>query len=59
VAHPRGWHGWDHLRTVLRVESERITPDGNDSLEQRYYISSLRYGRLSAGLRARNTAALA
>ncbi len=44
-----GWHGWDpHLRTVLRVESERITPDGNDSLEQRYYISSLRHGRLSA-----------
>ena len=48
MAHPRGWHGWDHLRTVLQVESERITPDGNDSLEQRYYISSLRYGRLSA-----------
>ncbi len=49
TAEMAGWHGWDpHLRTVLRVESERITPDGNDSLEQRYYISSLRLGRLSA-----------
>jgi predicted transposase YbfD/YdcC len=43
-----GWHGWSHLRTVIRVEQERIKANGERTVEQRYFISSLRLTRLSA-----------
>jgi predicted transposase YbfD/YdcC len=42
-----GWNDWGHLRTVLRVESESNYADGKRTVEERYYISSLRAGRLS------------
>jgi hypothetical protein len=46
-----GFHGWEHLRTVLRVESETYdAATGQTGLEERYYLSSLRLARLSAAL---------
>jgi hypothetical protein len=43
-----GFHGWDHLRTVLRVESEVLDEAGQVlSVEQRRHVSSLPAGRLS------------
>ena len=43
------YHGWEHLRTTLRVRSETWSHDGHLlSGEDRYYISSLAADRLSA-----------
>jgi predicted transposase YbfD/YdcC len=40
--------GWDHLRTVLRVESEIFDPNGTRlAHENRYFISSLPRARLT------------
>jgi hypothetical protein len=43
-----GWHGWDHLRMVIRVQS--ITLDdmtgGIESTEDRYFITNVHIGRL-------------
>lgn len=44
-----GYHGWDHLRTTIRIESEAVDASGKRHVEQRYYVSSLRLPRLSAG----------
>lgn len=42
-----GWLDWDHLRTVVRIASVRISPCGEvESVEDRYYLSSLRQCRL-------------
>lgn len=43
-----GWHGWTHLRTVIRIEQERVTERGERIVEQRYFVSSLRLERLTA-----------
>jgi len=41
--------GWDHLRTVLRVESETLDAQGRRlAYENRYFISSLARDRLTA-----------
>lgn len=43
-----GFEAWDHLRTVLRVESETFDVAGRRiASEQRYYLSSLPLARLS------------
>lgn len=40
---------WDHLRTVLRVESEQLDPKGQrTAYENRYFLSSLPLDRLTA-----------
>lgn len=42
------YHGWDHLRTTLRVRSETWSDDGRLICgEDRYYIASLAADRLS------------
>lgn len=42
-----GW-GWQHLRTVLRVESETLDPKGQRiAYDNRYFVSSLPRSRLS------------
>jgi len=39
---------WDHLRTVLRVESEQLDAKGRrTTYENRYFLSSLPFARLS------------
>ncbi len=43
-----GWNGWEHLRTVIRVQSETVAADGDRTVEERYFLSSLRSARLSA-----------
>jgi hypothetical protein len=44
-----GFHGWEHLRTVLRVESEQLDPKGRRvAYENRYFLSSLPIARLTA-----------
>jgi len=46
VAAPEGWE--DHLRTVLRVETEKLDASGNRvSVDNRYLISSLAADRLT------------
>jgi predicted transposase YbfD/YdcC len=40
--------GWEHLRTVLRVEMETLDTDGTlANVENRYYVSSLPRSRLT------------
>jgi len=40
--------GWDHLRTVLRVEMETLDPNGTRTkYENRYFVSSLPRSRLT------------
>jgi hypothetical protein len=44
-----GYHGWSHLRTILRVRSETWSEDGELLAgEDRYYLSSLALDRLSS-----------
>ena len=44
-----GTHGWQHLRMVLRVESETLDRSGQRiEREDRYFVSSLPASRLSA-----------
>lgn len=40
--------GWEHGRTMLRIESESIDAAGNHGIEHRYFISSLGRQRLLA-----------
>ena len=41
--------GWDHLRTVLRVEMETLGPNGiRARVENRYFVSSLPSSRLTS-----------
>ena len=42
--------GMDHLRTVLRVETETLDADGNrTNIENRYFVASLPRSRLTDG----------
>ena len=44
-----GFEAWEHLRTVLRVESEQLDSNGHRiAYENRYFLSSLSLARLSA-----------
>jgi hypothetical protein len=44
-----GFLDWEHLRTVVRIESETLSQDGTRvAYENRYYISSLPMNELSA-----------
>jgi predicted transposase YbfD/YdcC len=44
-----GFAGWEHLRTVIRVESETLDAQGRRiKYENRYFISSLPMARLTA-----------
>jgi hypothetical protein len=43
-----GFHGWEHVRTVLRVESEQLDCKGRrGAYENRYFLASLPLARLS------------
>jgi predicted transposase YbfD/YdcC len=43
-----GWAGWEHLHTVLRVESEKLDSEGQRiHLENRYFLCSLPASRLT------------
>jgi hypothetical protein len=42
-----GYHDWDHLRQAWRVEQETRHPDGATDVEQRYFVTSVPWGRLS------------
>lgn len=45
-----GWMDWGHLRTVVRLVSERLDAHGRTvSVEDRYYLSSLPLARFSPG----------
>ena len=47
-ATPHGNPGWEHLRTVLRVEATREDAEGNElSCESRYFLSSVRADALT------------
>ena len=44
-----GFSGWEHVRTVLRVESEQLDAKGRRcAYENRYFLASLPISRLSA-----------
>jgi hypothetical protein len=44
-----GFEAWEHLRTVLRVESEQLDPKGRRlAYENRYFLCSLPLARLTA-----------
>lgn len=43
-----GYHGWSHLRQVWRVEQITQYDDGKVERQQRYFLTSLTKGRLSA-----------
>ena len=43
-----GYHGWDHLRQAWLVEQHTQHPSGVIVVEQRFFLSSVRPGRLSA-----------
>ncbi len=43
-----GYHGWSHLRQVWRIEQITKSDDGKIEREQRYFLTSLPWGRLSA-----------
>lgn len=43
-----GWLDWTHLRTVMRIQSERVDKvTGKTVVEDRYYLSSLALDRLT------------
>lgn len=44
-----GWPGWEHLRTIVRIESEVLDKRGQRvSYENRFYVSSLARRELTA-----------
>lgn len=44
-----GWPGWEHLGTVVRIESEELDAKGQRrSYENRYYVSSLARDELTS-----------
>jgi predicted transposase YbfD/YdcC len=48
TAEMAGYHGWEHLRTVLRVQSEKLTRDGEvEARENRYFLSNEPHGRFN------------
>jgi hypothetical protein len=42
-----GWNGWDHLRQVWLVRQETRDADGGIAVEDRYFLTSVRKGRLT------------
>lgn len=42
-----GWNGWDHLRHVWLVRQETRDGDGRITVEDRYFLTSVRKGRLT------------
>lgn len=48
TAEMAGFHGWEHLRQVWRVEQITQYDDGKVEREQRYFLTSLPWGRLTA-----------
>jgi len=42
-----GYHDWSHLRQVWLVRQESRVGDGPVTVEDRYFLSSLRWGRLT------------
>ena len=48
-----GWHGWDHMRQVWLVRQLTEHPGGRQEVEDRFFLTSLRVGRLNgAGILA-------
>jgi len=43
-----GWNDWDHLRQGMRIRRHVHHPAKEDSVEDRYYVSSLPWERLDA-----------
>lgn len=43
-----GYHGWDHLKQAWLVEQVTEDADGKRTVELRYFLTSLRWGRLCA-----------
>jgi len=43
-----GYHGWSHLRQVWLVRQESRDKEGKVTVEDRYFLTSLRIGRLQA-----------
>jgi len=44
-----GWNDWDHLTQAWLVRTVRYNPDGSrETIEQRYWVTSLPYRRLGA-----------
>jgi hypothetical protein len=41
------YHDWDHLQQVWLVEHVTVSPDGGTTTELRFFLTSLRCGRLS------------
>jgi hypothetical protein len=47
-----GFEAWEHLRTVLRVESEQLDPKGRRlAYDNRYFLCSLPLARLTSAQR--------
>jgi hypothetical protein len=42
-----GYHGWEHLKQVWRVEQDRRKPDGAVEKTERLFLTSLHRGRLT------------
>jgi hypothetical protein len=42
-----GWNGWDHLRQVWFVRQETRDAEGRITVEERFFLTNLRKGRLS------------
>lgn len=43
-----GYHGWSHLQQAWLVVQETQHPDGKFEIEERFFLTSLRPGRLTA-----------
>lgn len=43
-----GYHSWGHLRQAWLVEQTTRHADGREEVEQRYFVTSVPWGRLSA-----------
>ena len=43
-----GYHDWDHLQQAWLVEQVTVESDGSRTVELRYFLTSLRWGRLAA-----------
>jgi hypothetical protein len=47
TAEMAGYHDWEHLQQVWLVEQTTTAPDGKTTVEQRFFLTNLRSGRLS------------
>lgn len=45
----KGYHDWEHLRTVILVRRVIVTENGESTPDDRYYMSSLGHDRLAPG----------